>query len=82
MFTNPLLTLSSANLKKAATLQARIEQLQAKLAALLGTGRVEKSDATRQGAQRRTVSAARRKHLSAIATARWKKAKAAGKSTL
>lgn len=75
-----MLNLSSADLKKAATLQARIEQLRAELAKLLGGGEVAKPGAVKSG--RRPISAARRKRLSAIAKARWKKVKAAGKKAL
>jgi hypothetical protein len=82
MSTNPLLTLSSANLKKAAALQARIEQLQAKLAGLVGPGEAATSAPKLTPAPRRSVSAARRKKLSLIATARWKKVKAAGQRKL
>lgn len=83
MSTNPLLTLSSANLKKAAALQARIEQLQVKLAGLVGGGEAATSTTPKPTrAPRRSVSAARRKKLSLIATARWKKVKAAGKTKL
>jgi hypothetical protein len=77
---NSLLTLSSANLKKAAALQARIEHLQAQLRALAGEGASAAPMAKVGG--RRPVSAARRKKLSEIAKARWKKAKAAGKTRL
>jgi hypothetical protein len=82
MSTNPLLTLSSANLKKAAALQARIEQLQAKLAGVVGAGEVPTAAPMATRAPRRSVSVARRKRLSLIAKARWKQAKAAGKTKL
>ena len=82
MSTNPLLTLSSVNLKKAAALQARIEQLQVKLAELVGPGEAATSAPKLTRAPRRSVSAARRKQLSLIAKARWKKVKAAGKTKL
>ena len=82
MSTNPLLTLSSVNLKKAAALQARIEQLQVKLAGLVGPGEAATSAPKLTRAPRRSVSPARRKQLSLIAKARWKKVKAAGKTKL
>jgi hypothetical protein len=75
-----ILNLSSANLEKAATIQSRIEQLQADLARLLGTGGA--SQPVRSVKGRRTMSDAQRAKLSKAAKARWKKAKAAGKTTL
>jgi hypothetical protein len=75
-----ILNLSSAELKKAATLQGRIEKLQADLAKLIGTGEEARPAAMKKG--RRKMSAAQREQLSKAAKARWKKAKAAGKTTL
>ena len=76
---NQMLNLSSADLQKAAKLQARIEKLQADLARLIGAADVAKP-AAKKG--RGTMSAAQRAKLSKAAKARWKKAKAAGKTTL
>lgn len=75
-----LTSLSSAELKKAAALQADIEVLQAKLASLLGGNAPSRSGVSRKG--RGTMSEAQRKKLSLAAKARWKKAKAAGKTRL
>jgi len=75
-----ILNLSSADLKKAAKLQGRIEKLQADLTKLIGTGEGARSVATKKG--RRRMSADQREQLSKAAKARWKKAKAAGKTTL
>jgi uncharacterized small protein (DUF1192 family) len=78
--TTQILKLSSADLTKAAALQARIEKHQAELAKLIGTRDVAEPVATGKG--RRPLSAARRKRLSQIAKARWKKARVAGKKSL
>lgn len=77
---NQLLNLSSGALKKAATLQARIEVLQSKLAKLIG-GRAgaERSAAKKS---RGPMPEAQRAKLAAAAKVRWKKARAAGKTTL
>ncbi|MCL4181525.1 MAG: hypothetical protein KJ072_27775 [Verrucomicrobia bacterium] len=75
-----ILNLSSADLNKAATLQARIEKLQANLAKLIGTGEAAKPAAANKG--RGTMSAAQRAKLSKAAKMRWKTAKAAGKTAL
>jgi hypothetical protein len=76
-----ILNLSSADLQKAAKLQARIEELQTDLARLLGSGEATEA-ATRTRKGRRRMSAAQRRKLSLAAKARWKKAKAAGKKRL
>jgi hypothetical protein len=75
-----MLNLSSADLSKAANLQAKIEKLQADLAKLIGAGDVAKPAAAKKG--RGAMSAAQRAKLSKAAKARWKNAKAAGKTTL
>jgi hypothetical protein len=75
-----ILNLSSADLQKAARLQARIEQLRTDLAKILGGGEATEGRTERKG--RRTMSATQRARLSKAAKARWKKAKAAGKTTL
>jgi hypothetical protein len=76
-----ILNLSSANLSKAAALQARIEALQTDLAKLLGSGEGAKpASIARKG--RGKMSAAQRKKLSLAAKARWKKAKSAGRTRL
>ena len=83
MPTNQLLTLSSADLKKAAILQARIEQLQSQLSRLMGGAGSTTPVARKAGRRSRgPISEARRKRLSQIAKARWRKAKAAGKTSL
>jgi hypothetical protein len=75
-----ILNLSSADLKKAAALQARIEELQSKLVELIGAGGAPHPVPASQG--RGKMSEAQRAKLSRAAKARWKKAKAAGKTTL
>jgi hypothetical protein len=75
-----ILNLSSADLNKAAKLQANIEKLQAELAKLIGAGEVAKPAAVKKG--RGPMSAAQRAKLSKAAKIRWKKSKAAGKTTL
>jgi hypothetical protein len=75
-----MLNLSSADLQKAAKLQARIETLQADLSRLIGAADVAKPVAAKKG--RGAMSAAQRAKLSKAAKARWKNAKAAGKTTL
>ena len=75
-----ILNLSSADLNKAANLQAKIENLQADLAKLIGAGEVAKPATAKKG--RGTMSAAQRAKLSKAAKARWKKSKAEGKTTL
>ena len=77
---NQMLNLSSADLQKAAVLQARIEDLQAKLAELLGAGAGSERTATKR--TRGPMPEAQRAKLSKAAKARWKKSRAAGKSTL
>ena len=77
---NQMLNLSSADLQQAAKLQARIEELQAKLAKLIGAGEAAKPVTAKKS--RGTMSAAQRKKLSKAAKTRWKKAKAAGKTRL
>ncbi len=61
-------------------MQARIEELQAKLAKLIGAGAVTERAAAKKG--RGTMSAAQRAKLSKAAKTRWQKAKAAGKNVL
>jgi ElaB/YqjD/DUF883 family membrane-anchored ribosome-binding protein len=80
MSTNSISALSSATLSKAAALQAQIERLQSELANLLGSSGAAPPAAAKRG--RRKMSAAVRKRMSQVARARWKKAKAAGKTTL
>jgi hypothetical protein len=78
--TTKILNLSSADLGKAANLQAKIEKLQSDLAKLIGAGELAKPAAAKKG--RGAMSAAQRAKLSNAAKVRWKKAKAAGKKTL
>jgi hypothetical protein len=77
---NPLLKLTSADLNKAAALQAQIEKLQTQLAKLVGAGTAPAPALTKTG--RGPISDARRKRLSQIAKKRWKQVKAAGKKAL
>ena len=89
---NSLLTsVSAQDLRRAAEIKEKIESLQAELAQILGSESVaprHRSSAPlikggarikRAGVKR---SAAVRARLSAIAKARWKKARAAGKTAL
>ena len=75
-----ILNLSSADLNKAASLQAKIETLQADLVRLIGAGEVAKPASAKKG--RGTMSAAQRAKLSKAAKTRWKKARGEGKTTL
>jgi hypothetical protein len=80
MSMNQLLTLSSADLKKAAALQTQIELLQSRLARLIGAEAGTAPPVAKSS--RGPVSEARRKRLSRIAKQRWKKVKAEGKNAL
>ena len=74
--------LSARQLRQAANLKERIDILQRELNQILGSsssGAVTRED---QGRAKRTMSAATKAKLAAIARARWKKAKSEGKSTL
>jgi hypothetical protein len=80
-------SLTSRQLRQAAAIKERIEELEKQLRAVLGHGsnsqpadQSQKPSAGTIG--RRKMSAAARARLSAIARERWKKAKAAGKKAL
>jgi len=89
---NSLLTsVSAQDLRRAAEIKEKIESLQAELAQILGSESVaprRRSSALLTKGQARVKksrvkrSAAVRARLSAIAKARWKKARAAGKTAL
>jgi hypothetical protein len=74
--------LSARQLRQAANLKERIDILQRELNQILGSssfGAVTREDHARA---KRTMSAATKAKLAAIARARWKKAKSEGKSAL
>jgi hypothetical protein len=93
---NNLLSLSAAQLNRAANLKEKLEELQRELASLLGAsssvapnrgpGRPRKEitfvAAEPPVQKRRKMSAAARAKMAAAAKARWAEAKAAGKSSL
>jgi len=80
-----LAEVSARDLRKAAALKERIEELQSELNRLFGAGggtsvRAASAGAPRRG--RRRMSADGKARLAAIARARWKKAKASGRMRL
>lgn len=80
-----LAEVSARDLRKAAALKERIEELQSELNRLLGAGGGTSGRASSAGAPgsgRRRMSAAARARLAEIARARWKKAKASGRMRL
>jgi hypothetical protein len=74
---NSLRDLSVAQLKKAATIKERIEQLEKELTGILGTA--EPVTLGRAIRRRRKMSAAGRAKISAAAKARWARVRAAKK---
>jgi hypothetical protein len=77
--------ISAPQLRKAAAIKEKIDQLQKELTNLLGSDERLPSSAfaRRNGKEpRRRMSAAARRKIAAAARLRWKKAKAAGKNTL
>lgn len=75
--------LSAAQLREAADLAERIEDLNTELSRLLsGVSAAEPVSAGAVNLGRRTMSAAGRARIAAAARARWAKAKAQGRSTL
>ena len=87
MTTNSLANVSVQQLRRALEIKERIESLEIKLSRLL-TGQGTKLDArahsngAAKSKKRRKMSAQSRARISAAAKARWKKAKAVGKSSL
>jgi hypothetical protein len=84
---NSLLTnVSARNLRQAAAIRERIEDLERELSRVLGspsTGSSRWGSASSgRGPGRRKMSAAAKARLAEIARARWKKAKASGRSHL
>ena len=86
-----LINLSAAQLRKAANLQEKIEALTVELNKILGiaasesqSNRPSSSSVSKPATRRRSrrMSPAVKARLSAIAKARWKKAKASGKNAL
>ena len=78
-----IINLSSKQLRKAAKIQDKIADLQNELSRLLGSKST--SSASVKGRKKRTrrpMSAAAKKKIAAAAKARWKKAKAAGRTSL
>lgn len=66
------MTLSSAQLRRAAALQEKIESMQSELAALLGSSQ----PTAKPSKKKRTMSAAARKKIAAAQKARWARQKA------
>lgn len=79
MKTTQVTSLTSAQLRKAATLQDKIEDLQKELAALLGAPAAAASGAA-PARKRRKMSAAARKRIADAQRARWAKFRAAAKA--
>ena len=88
---NSLLTdLTAPQLRKAATLKEKIDELESELRQILGTpqqpsGRSRALRTTTEpvrAQKRHKMSPAARAKIAAAARARWKKAKAAGRNTL
>jgi len=84
-----LTDVSARDLRKAATLKERIEELQSELSRLLGGSSsgsgmraTTAPSSTSNSGPRRRMSASARARLAAVARARWKKAKASGKNAL
>ena len=85
-----LLSLTSAQLNKAAKLKDQISALEKQLAGILGVATAAstkasgktKADKSAAPKKRAKMSAAARAHIASIAKARWAKVKAAGKSKL
>jgi len=83
MPTNPLLTLTTNELKRALGIRQRIASLEMELGRVLDVqlaGKADSSPTKRQ--KKRKMSAAARARLSAAAKARWKKVKARGGRSL
>ena len=94
---NSLADLSVRQLRRAIVIKERLSKLESELAQLLGVATATRTGGGRRGSSRRAVvprgagridgrkrkrSAAWRAKLAAAAKARWKKAKAAGKTSL
>lgn len=86
---------STAQLKRALKIRARIEVLEQELDELIGSsgggmsasarariGAAQRARWAKQGGKRRTMPASAKAKLAAIARARWAKVKAAGKKRL
>jgi hypothetical protein len=75
------MNLSSAQFRRAAALQEKIEAMQAELASLLGSGPAAsgkgKKDTDQPAKKKRTMSASARKRIAEAQKARWAKQKAA-----
>ena len=83
MPTNPLLTLTAQQLKRAVRVREKIESLENKLARILGAETPPDADSgPKKAKRRRKMSVAARAKLSAAAKARWKKVKARGGKSL
>jgi hypothetical protein len=77
---NSIINLSAKQLRKAANLKDKIESLQNDLSRLLGKPEAVEKKSTRR--KRKPMSAAAKAKIAAAARARWKRAKAAGKTRL
>ena len=83
MPTNPLLTLTAKQLRRAVRVRERIDGLEKKLDLILGVQSPGKSDSSPARSRRkRRLSVGARARLSAAAKARWKKVKARGGKSL
>ncbi len=75
------MNLSSAQFRRAAALQEKIEAMQTELASLLGSGPAAsgkgKKDKDKPAKKKRTMSASARKRIAEAQKARWAKQKAA-----
>jgi hypothetical protein len=77
------MNLSSAQFRRAAALQEKIEAMQAELASLLGSGPApsgkgkKDKDTDKPAKKKRTMSASARKRIAEAQKARWAKQKAA-----
>ncbi len=75
------MNLSSAQFRRAAALQEKIEAMQSELASLLGSGPAAsvkgKKDKGQPAKKKRTMSASSRKRIAEAQKARWAKQKAA-----
>jgi hypothetical protein len=84
--TTSLVTLSAGQLRKAAAVREKIEQLEHQLAALLGSSTATPRPAPKEPSvaprKRRRMSAAARAKMAVAAKARWAKAKKAGRNLL
>jgi len=83
MPTNPLLAITAAQLRQAAEIREKIDDLERELDQILGVEPLElAASSPRRRKRRRKLSRAARARLSAAAKARWAKVKARGGKSL